>query len=63
MSLRGITVDSAPDVASAVAKAGELAGERGMTLVAGSLFVVAEAREAVLGITPETYERPAPVGV
>ncbi len=63
MSLRGITVDSAPDVALAVARACELIGDQGLVLVTGSLFVVAEAREAILGIIPETFERRAPVGV
>ena len=31
------------------------AGENDLALVTGSLFVAAEAREAILGIEPETY--------
>ena len=42
-------VDEAIDHAAEMADAGEL------ILVTGSLFVAAEAREAVLGIPPETY--------
>ena len=32
-----------------------LASEQDLVVVTGSLFVVAEAREAVLGIPPEVY--------
>ena len=39
----------------AVAEAMTAAGADELVLVTGSLFVVAEAREAVLGIEPETY--------
>ncbi len=43
------TVGDAVDAAVAAAAAGDL------VLITGSLFVAAEAREAILGITPETY--------
>ena len=43
------TVSAAIDAATANAEANDL------ILVTGSLFVAAEAREAVLGIPPETY--------
>ena len=47
----GITAHTADAVAEAVASA----AAEDLVLVTGSLFVVAEAREAVLGIEPETY--------
>lgn len=47
----GITERTADAVAEAVATA----KDDDLVLVTGSLFVVAEAREAVLGIEPETY--------
>ncbi len=47
----GITAHTADAVAEAVAAA----DVDDLVLVTGSLFVVAEAREAVLGIEPETY--------
>jgi dihydrofolate synthase/folylpolyglutamate synthase len=52
---RGIAVDRAEDVAAVLAMARRLAGENDLVLVTGSLFVVAEAREAMLGVTPELY--------
>ena len=42
-------------VAAALALARELAGPEDLILAAGSLFVAAELREAVLGIEPELY--------
>ena len=39
----------------AVEQAASTAGPDDLVLVTGSLFVVAEAREAILGIEPETY--------
>ena len=47
----GITANTADAVAKAVAAA----NDDDLALVTGSLFVVAEAREAVLGMEPETY--------
>ena len=46
---------TAPDVATAVGQAIQQAGGRDLILVTGSLFVVAEAREHLLGIEPEIY--------
>ncbi len=52
---RGVTVEQSEDVASALAIARRMAGKNDLVLVTGSLFVVAEAREAVLGVVPELY--------
>ena len=52
---RGMAAEAAPDTASAVTKALAMAGPRDLVLVTGSLFVAAEAREAVLGIAPDPY--------
>ena len=50
----GIPVRPAASVAEAVDRArGEARKDGGVVLVTGSLFVVAEAREAILGIAPE----------
>ena len=46
-----VTARTGDSVAAAVAKA----DVNDLVLVTGSLFVVAEAREAILGIEPETY--------
>ena len=43
------------DVAGALELAGSQAGSNDLILATGSLFVAAEAREAVLGIEPELY--------
>ena len=43
----------APDVPTAVERAIEQVGERGMVLVTGSLVTVAEARAALLGVTDD----------
>ncbi|MBI4236699.1 MAG: bifunctional folylpolyglutamate synthase/dihydrofolate synthase, partial [Chloroflexi bacterium] len=51
----GVRVRPEPSVAAGVEKAMAEAGARGIVLVTGSLFVVAEAREHILGITPELY--------
>ncbi|MEE9284407.1 MAG: cyanophycin synthetase, partial [Dehalococcoidia bacterium] len=51
----GIEALEAEDTAAALARAGELAGPDDLILATGSLFVAAEAREAVLGIEPEIY--------
>ena len=47
----GALVQRAPDVASAVGLARELAGERGSVLVVGSLYTASEAREQLLGVS------------
>ena len=51
----GIEVSQAASVAGAVATALEGAREGDLILATGSLFVAAEAREALLGIEPELY--------
>ena len=48
-------IRQANDVFKAVDMARQEAGPRDLVLVTGSLFVAAEAREAVLGIAPELY--------
>lgn len=47
----GAIVQRASSVAEALERAASLAGERGAIVVAGSLYTVAEAREALLGVT------------
>ena len=42
-------------VGDAITAATATAADGDLTLVTGSLFVAAEAREAILGIAPETY--------
>ena len=59
----GLVAETAPDVKSALDAALEKAGERDLVLVTGSLFVAAEAREIILGITPETHRWVVPAGV
>ena len=54
---RRFAVDRAEDVASALSMARRMAGENDLVLVTGSLFVVAEAREAMLGVAPELYSK------
>ena len=50
----GIPVRPATSVADAIERARSEAGkDGGVVLITGSLFVVAEAREAILGVTPE----------
>ena len=46
----GAAAERRPDVASALARARELAGEGGAVLVTGSLYTVSEARELLLGV-------------
>jgi dihydrofolate synthase/folylpolyglutamate synthase len=46
----GIPAQAVPDVAHALQVAEDLAGPQGIVLVTGSIFVVAEARTAYLGI-------------
>ena len=52
---RGVAVERSEDVASALSMARRMVGEKELVLVTGSLFVVAEAREAMLGVAPELY--------
>lgn len=47
VALVGLATEERPTVAAAVDRARELAGRDGLVLVTGSLFVVAEAREAL----------------
>jgi dihydrofolate synthase/folylpolyglutamate synthase len=47
----GAIVQRVAGIAEALERAAALAGERGAIVVAGSLYTVAEAREALLGIT------------
>ena len=51
----GAEVREADGVESALGSALGQAGEADLVVVTGSLFVAAEAREAVLGIPPEVY--------
>ena len=51
----GVEAQEVGTTANALEYALGLAGEDDLVVVTGSLFVVAEAREAVLGIPPETY--------
>ncbi|MDQ3694872.1 MAG: bifunctional folylpolyglutamate synthase/dihydrofolate synthase, partial [Chloroflexota bacterium] len=53
LSAMGIEVDIEPDVAGAVANATRNAGTSDLILVTGSLFVVADAREAFGLATPD----------
>ena len=46
---------STDNVAGGIDAAASRAENGDLILVTGSLFVAAEAREAILGITPETY--------
>ena len=48
-------VTSCPLVSDAVDEARAIAGDNDLILVTGSLFVAAEAREAIVGIAPEKY--------
>ncbi len=50
-SSQGGLAQTAPDVPSAIERAREVGGDRASVLVVGSLYTVAEAREAILGIT------------
>ena len=54
-SRQGLNPARSEGVDEAVKKALEEAGESDLVLVTGSLFVAAEAREALLGIVPELY--------
>ena len=63
MAARGIAAEQAPHMTSALTRARELAGSQDLVLVTGSLFVVAEAREVILGIEPEIFRWEAPLGV
>ena len=52
---RGVVVETSETVQSAVSLALSGADDEDLVLVGGSLFVVAEAREYLKGITPEVY--------
>lgn len=52
---RGIQAQEAPDVASGLRRAQEVAEAEDLVLGTGSLFLTAEVREAVKGIAPELY--------
>lgn len=60
---RGLQQESARDTASGIAHARAIAGPRDLILIAGSLFVAAEAREAMLGIRREPHPWTAPSGI
>jgi dihydrofolate synthase/folylpolyglutamate synthase len=47
----GAVVTTAPDIATALERGTVLAGERGAMIVTGSMYTVAEAREALLAIS------------
>ena len=51
----GVEAQEAATTGDALEYALSLASEQDLVVVTGSLFVVAEAREAVLGIPPEVY--------
>jgi len=51
----GLEVVESPDTADAVQRSLEQAGYGDLVLATGSLFIAAEAREAMLGIQPEVY--------
>ena len=52
---QGVKAVLTHDTAEALRRAREAAGPDDLVLATGSLFVAAEAREAVLGIRPEEY--------
>ena len=52
---QGVTAVLTRDTADALRQARDAAGPDDLVLATGSLFVAAEAREAVLGIQPEEY--------
>jgi dihydrofolate synthase/folylpolyglutamate synthase len=52
---RGASVETAPDVVSAIAQARARAGAGGVVVVAGSLFAVGEARVHLLGVPADPY--------
>jgi dihydrofolate synthase/folylpolyglutamate synthase len=52
---RGIPAELAADAAHALERARALAGDGDLVLATGSLFIVAEVRETMLGIPPELY--------
>ena len=56
----GVEAQEVDTTVDALEHALGLANEDDLVVVTGSLFVVAEAREAVLGIPPETYPRLLP---
>jgi dihydrofolate synthase/folylpolyglutamate synthase len=49
----GALAQLAPDISTALERASEQVGERGAVLVTGSLYSVAEARVALLGVTSD----------
>lgn len=57
LEVHGVKAETADGVASAVERALALAGPRDLVCATGSLFVVAEAREYVMGIPPEVYRQ------
>ncbi len=52
---RGIPAEATEGTAEALERALAVAGQNDLVLATGSLFVAAEAREAMLGIEPEIY--------
>ncbi|MFH1140608.1 MAG: cyanophycin synthetase [Chloroflexota bacterium] len=52
---RGVAARDVDGVGAAVEYAMGCVGEENVVVVTGSLFVVAEAREALMGIPPEVY--------
>ena len=50
-----ISVSTNKSIADAIEYGAGVAGDRGLVLVTGSLFVAAEVRETVLDIDPELY--------
>jgi dihydrofolate synthase/folylpolyglutamate synthase len=58
-----VPCDEAPDVAAALARASALAAPGGTVLVAGSLFLVGEARQILCGDTPDPVPLSDPLGV
>ena len=52
---RGVRAEATEGTAEALERALAVAGQNDLVLATGSLFVAAEAREAMLGIEPEIY--------
>ena len=50
-----ISISTNKSIADAIEYGVDVAGDRGLVLVTGSLFVAAEVREIVLDIDPELY--------
>jgi dihydrofolate synthase/folylpolyglutamate synthase len=58
----GTLCEEAPDTAAALTRARTLAGADGTVLVAGSLFLVGEARQTLCGETPDAWTLSDPLG-